>query len=625
MAGPSDDEGPLLAHVARPDVVLLLQGGLDLLANRRLVLLEDLDDLLKHPLGLLDDLRLLPHAAGDLVHVLLEVGRHLGLRDLLRVDLEGPDQGLPAPRRADHLAFHVLPVVQLLDDLVAGGLRPEAELLHLLDQVPLGVPRDGLRAVLLDPDVRERNRLPDLEGGHRGLPHGPVRVVLPPARVLHDVPVRAELLPARVELRLGHVDDARRRDRREEPPGDELVDPPVVLPPDVRLLRPRGRVDRRVVRRLHGTATGPDLLLGEELLRFFGEVRVLELVQDPPQAQGRRVHRVVRPRVAEPPALVQALRDPHRLRGAVPEAVRLREEARRGERGGGPLLPLVPRVLEDGSRLRGEGVPLGGLRLVLRPEPALLVGRGELGARLVERGGDAPEVLRDEVLDLPLPVHDQREGRALDPAHGEEVLPHPLRGDGDEAGQGGAPREVDDLAGLRGLREGEVEVHEVREGLLDLRPSQRGVPGPPDRDVRVHRPDHLEGLLADQFALAVEVRRDDHLVDAPGELRERIRERRLRDLLHGLDPDEPLQVRVPPVVELVGVVEVQDVPPHPDDGDVVAVLRERERRHAADLRPLHFPCGENRGDADGGVQFLTDNQLSHGLRTISSRYLTVCR
>src|SRR3989449_9109654 len=71
------DEGALPALVAWPDVVLLLQRGLDLLADRRLVLLEDLDDLLEHPLRLRDDLLLGPHAAGDLVHVLLEVRRHL--------------------------------------------------------------------------------------------------------------------------------------------------------------------------------------------------------------------------------------------------------------------------------------------------------------------------------------------------------------------------------------------------------------------------------------------------------------------------------------------------------------------------------------------------------------------
>src|SRR5207245_5584320 len=98
-------------------------------------------------------------------------------------------------------------------------------------------------------------------------------------------------------------------------------------------------IDWRVVRRLHGAAAGPDVLLGEELPRLRGELGVLELVQDAPQAQRRRVNRVVRTGVAEPPALVQALRDTHRLCGPVTEAVRLREEARRGERGRGPLLP----------------------------------------------------------------------------------------------------------------------------------------------------------------------------------------------------------------------------------------------------------------------------------------------
>src|SRR2546426_673579 len=84
---------------------------------------------------------------------------------------------------------------------------------------------------------------------------------LPLPEVLPDVPVREELLAARVELRLGPLDEAARGDGREEPAGDQLVDPPVVLPLEVGLLRAPGRVDRRVVRRLHGAAAGADLLL----------------------------------------------------------------------------------------------------------------------------------------------------------------------------------------------------------------------------------------------------------------------------------------------------------------------------------------------------------------------------
>ena len=437
-----DDEGPLSALVAGPDVVLLLQGGLDFLADRGLVLLEDLDDLFEHPLGFGDDLGPRADAAGDLLHVLLEVGGHLRPRDLLGMVLEGADEGLPAPRGSEHLSFDVLPIVQLLDDLVAGGLRAEAQLLHLLDQVPLGVPRRGAGLILLDRDVEQRDALADHKGGQDGFPHGPVRIVLPPAGVLDN----EERLAAGVEFRVGCFDEAARRYGREEPASDELEDPPVVLPLQIGLLRAAGRIDRRVVRRLHGAAAGADLLLGEEFLRLCREVAFLESLEDSLQTQRRRVHRVVRSRIANPSGLVQGLSDSHRLGRAVAEAVRLRDEGCRVERRRRPLLPLVPGVLEDLPNLRGEGPPPGGLRLRLDPEPALLVGPSERRPRLVERRSDGPEVLRDERLDLQLAVHDEGERGALHAADGKEVLPELLGRDGDEAGKGCPPREVDELA-----------------------------------------------------------------------------------------------------------------------------------------------------------------------------------
>jgi len=64
--------------------------------------------------------------------------------------------------------------------------------------------------------------------------------------------------------------------------------------------------------------------------------------------------------------------------------------------------------------------------------------------------------------------------------------------------------------------------------------------------------------------------------------------------------------------------------PGADDRDVVAVAGEGERRHPADLRPLHLARGEDRGDADGGVELLGDDEFPHGVRTICSVYLTVC-
>ena len=48
---------------------------------------------------------------------------------------------MPAERRDQVVAVHVLPVVELLDDVMPGGLGAQSEFLHLLQQGTLGVTR----------------------------------------------------------------------------------------------------------------------------------------------------------------------------------------------------------------------------------------------------------------------------------------------------------------------------------------------------------------------------------------------------------------------------------------------------------------------------------------------------
>src|SRR5437879_13129391 len=72
-------------------------------------------------------------------HVGFEMGGHLGLRDPLRVVLQGLDDGAAARRGPRVLAFDELAIVELLDDLVAGRLGSGAEPLHFPTQLPLAV------------------------------------------------------------------------------------------------------------------------------------------------------------------------------------------------------------------------------------------------------------------------------------------------------------------------------------------------------------------------------------------------------------------------------------------------------------------------------------------------------
>src|SRR2546428_463042 len=122
-----------------------------------------------------------------------------------------------------------------------------------------------------------------------------------------------------------------RRDRREEPPHDELVHLPVVRP-ELRLRRGLRRVDRRVVRGLRAPAGRANRRLLEDRLHLLLEGRVAQLLEDALQGECRRVHGVVRAGGRDVPGRVEVLRDPHRVRGAEPHPVRLPDEHRRVER-----------------------------------------------------------------------------------------------------------------------------------------------------------------------------------------------------------------------------------------------------------------------------------------------------
>ena len=60
--------------------------------------------------------------------------------------------------RLDRVALDVAAVVELLDDVVARGLRAEAELLHHLDQLALADARRRLGLLRVGPRVRARSR-----------------------------------------------------------------------------------------------------------------------------------------------------------------------------------------------------------------------------------------------------------------------------------------------------------------------------------------------------------------------------------------------------------------------------------------------------------------------------------
>src|SRR5207247_1522828 len=187
-----------------------------------------------------------------------------------------------------------------------------------------------------------------------------------------------------------------------------------------------------------------------------------------------------------------------------------------------------------------------------------------------------------------------------------------FRGDGQEPGEHGAPREIDGLPRFGGPRERIVDVHEVREGPLDVPLRERGEACTSDPDLRACLLDDLERLDADQLAFAVEVRRDDDLVDVRRELAEGGADLSFGDDLLRLRPDEFLEVDPRPIVEGLRIVEVDDVAAQPDDTHAVLALHELEDGRPVAMGALRLPVAEDGCDPNGRVELLGYDEPAHG-------------
>src|SRR5206468_12569575 len=151
----------------------------------------------------------------------------------------------------------------------------------------------------------------------------------------------------------------------------------------------------------------------------------------------------------------------------------------RVQRDRGSLLLEVGVHRCDPALRREAREPSRGFRLVTMAERALRMLRPELVAVPRERRDDAPERRRDGLLDLPLPLLEEGEGRGLHPPHGEDVPPTAVARDREEPGEDRAPREVDDLPGGGGGRKPFVQVSEFIKGRDELGARQGGEPRAP--------------------------------------------------------------------------------------------------------------------------------------------------
>src|SRR4051794_32610829 len=154
----------LRAHLAGPEELVLVHPAPDLLGEVLALFLELRGGRVKHLAADPKDLVLGGLAGRDLIHVLLELGRHLGGGHAGDIGVERLVHRDPCLRRLRWIPEHVTAVVKLLDDVGARCLRPQAALLHELDEPALADPRGRLCLLVHHPRVAvDLQALPLLE------------------------------------------------------------------------------------------------------------------------------------------------------------------------------------------------------------------------------------------------------------------------------------------------------------------------------------------------------------------------------------------------------------------------------------------------------------------------------
>ncbi len=134
-----------------PEELVLVHPLPDLLGEVLLLFLELGGGRVQHLAADPHDLVLGGLTGGDLVHVELELGGHLRRRHPRHVLVKGLVEGDPGLGGNRRIGIGVTAVVELLDDVGARRLGPEAALLHQLDQLALADPRGRLGLLVDDP------------------------------------------------------------------------------------------------------------------------------------------------------------------------------------------------------------------------------------------------------------------------------------------------------------------------------------------------------------------------------------------------------------------------------------------------------------------------------------------
>ena len=157
---------------------------------------------------------------------------------------------------------------------------------------------------------------------------------------------------------------------------------------------------------------------------------------------------------------------------------------------------------------------------LVRNLKAVILGSALRGAH----AADLPIVLGHKRHALALALDHQGKRRCLHATGGAHVAKAAKLGERQIAREHRAPDKVDVLTALAGVGQVLVEGDEIIEGVRDLSLGKRRVLGAGNRQVGRHLTHLVEGVRANQLALAIEVRGDDDTIGLLSQVLERTNE-----------------------------------------------------------------------------------------------------
>jgi len=233
---------------------------------------------------------------------------------------------------------------------------------------------------------------------------------------------------------------------------------------------------------------------------------------------------------------------------------------------------------------------------------------GEL-LSLLQPGHDGPVRFGDELDDLLVPIHNERQGGALHPSHGKEVIAHLAAGKRDEPGQDRSPGQVDDLPGLRGFGQPVVGVGQLLERALYLELGEGAEADPAHGAGRLLQ--KRNGLQSDELSFPVKVGGDYYLIALHGQFAQCVQDVQGGDPLGRVGLDQVHGVHFSPIIELRGIVQLDDVAAQAHHEELVPVPFKIEHLYSAHALALGATVGEDGGHARRGVGLLGDDQSLH--------------